>query len=390
MNDLTRRKLLGAVSAAAVAPVARAAAPNDRIHIGLIGTGGRCSYLARILRTMPEVQFTAMCDVYRDRVAALGDQLEPRAEILSDYRRLLDRKDVDAVVVGAPDHWHTQMTLDAVSAGKDVYCEKPVTHRLEEGDRLIQGVEASKRIVATGTQQRSWDHYILAKQFIDGGRLGQITSVQTWWFQNYAKHPPEAEINARDLDWKAWLGNAPDQPFTNLKYRRWRFFWDFGGGAFTDLMAHWIDAVQWILESPNPKVVSATGSTKMLTELQCPDTLSASIDYDRFNFTYYGTMVDSIEDGGIVFRGSNGVMQLTRDGFEIYREGVRATRMSDRPEAEVIVRSSGDGTISNLRNWLDCIHTRSLPNAHIRAGVQCARSAHLANQAMRERRTIAL
>jgi hypothetical protein len=101
-------------------------------------------------------------------------------------------------------------------------------------------------------------------------------------------------------------------------------------------------------------------------------------------------MVDSIEDGGIVFRGTNGVMQLTRDGFEVYREGVRATRMSERPEAEIIVRSTGDGTVSNLRNWLDCIHTRSLPNAHIRAGVQCARSAHLANQAMRERRTIAL
>ena len=146
------------------------------------------------------------------------------------------------------------MTLDAVAAGKDVYCEKPVTHRIEEGDQLIQGVESSKRVVATGTQQRSWDHYILAKQLIDTGRLGKVTSVQTWWFQNYLKHVPTPEINARDLDWKAWLGSAPDQPFTDLKYRRWRFFWDFGGGAFTDLMTHWIDAVQWIMESPNPKL----------------------------------------------------------------------------------------------------------------------------------------
>ncbi len=382
--------MLRTVSTAALASTVRAAAPNDRINVGLIGTGGRCSYLARILKTMPEVQFTAMCDVYSDRVEALAFELEPTTAILGDYRRLLDRKDVDAVVVGAPNHWHTRITLDAVPAGKDVYVEKPVTHHLDEGDRLIQGVEASKRVVATGTQQRSWDHYILAKQLIDGGRLGRVTSVQTWWFQNYIPRAPQTQINQRDLDWKTWLGGAPDQPFTDLKYKHWRFFWDFGGGAFTDLMAHWIDAVQWILESPNPKTVSATGSTKVLTELQCPDTVSASIDYDKFNFTYYGTMVDSVEDGGIVFRGTSGVMQLTRDGFEVYREGVRVARPSERPEPEIIVRSTGDGTVSNLRNWLDCIHTRSLPNAHIRAGVECARSSHLANQAMRERRTIAL
>ena len=181
-------------------------------------------------------QIVAVADVYepnRDRATRAGSSVAK----FSDYRKLLDQKDIDAVIIGAPDHWHSRMLMDAVSAGKDAYVEKPVTHSIEEGAAEISAVEQSGRIVATGTQHRSWKHYLQGKQIIDSGALGEIRLVETYWFLNY-KANMEAfrrmSIDTSKLDWKAWLGSAPDQPFSAMKFRFWRYFWDFGGGSLTD------------------------------------------------------------------------------------------------------------------------------------------------------------
>jgi predicted dehydrogenase len=365
---------------------------NDRVRIGLIGTGGRCMFLADLLKDLPGTEIVAACDVYEPRRLRAVDRMGPQTRPASDYREVLDRSDVDAVVIGAPDHWHVPMTLDAVIAGKDVYCEKPITHTLDEGDKLIAGVEKSKRVVATGTQQRSWDHYLLAKELIQGKRLGQITLAEMYWYQNYlAPSQPDAEpeIDPGRLDWKRFLGSAADQSFQVTKYRRWRFFWDFGGGIFTDLMTHWIDVVQWYLGSPSPTAVEASGATHALHDLQCPDTVNASILFPQnYTATYSGTMVSSLEDGGIVFRGSEGIMQLTRSGFWIYREGNHHRSDRNLPDPDIVVKSTGDGTRTNLENWLECIRSRALPNAHVRAGVEAARTSHLANLAMRQGKVI--
>jgi predicted dehydrogenase len=370
----------------------RALGANERIRIGLIGTGGRCMYLARLLKSLPGNEIVAACDVYEPRRLEAAEKMGPQTKPVSDYREVLDRNDIDAVVIGAPDHWHVPMTLDSVTAGKDVYCEKPVTHTIEEGDKLIAGVEKSKRVVATGTQQRSWDHYILARQLVQGKRLGQITLAEMYWYQNYIRttwQDPETEIDPARLDWKKFLGSAPDQPFDLVKYRRWRFFWDFGGGAFTDLMTHWIDVVQWFLNSPFPSSVQASGSTYALNELQCPDTVNASIQFPQhFTATYNGTMVSSLEDGGIVFRGTEGVMKLTRSGFWVYREANHSRNDRNLPEPDFVVKSTGDGTRTNLENWLECVRSRGVPNANVRAGVEAARTSHLANLAMRQTKVI--
>lgn len=365
---------------------------NDRVRIGLIGTGGRCMYLARLLKGLPGNEVVAACDVYEPRRLAAVEKMGPQTTPVSDYRQVLDRNDVDAVVIGAPDHWHVPMTLDAVAAGKDVYCEKPITHTIEEGDKLISGVEKSKRVVATGTQQRSWDHYLLARQMVQGKRLGPITLAEMYWYQNYLHtswQDPEAEIDPTRLDWKSFLGSAPDQPFDLVKYRRWRFFWDFGGGAFTDLMTHWIDVVQWFLNSPSPSSVNASGATYALHDLQCPDTVNASIQFPQnYLAAYSGTMVSSLEDGGIVFRGTDGVMKLTRNGFWVYREANHNRNDRVLPEPDIVVKSTGDGTRTNLENWLDCVRSRAVPNANVRAGVEAARTSHLANLAMRQAKVI--
>ena len=165
----------------------RALGANDRIRIGLIGTGGRCMYLAELLDSLPGNEIVAACDVNELRRYRPWIRWATQTKPVSDYREVLDRNDIDAVVIGAPDHWHVRMTLDAVAAGKDVYCEKPITHTIEEGDNLIAGVEKSKRVVATGTQQRSWDHYLLAKELIQGNRIGQITLAEMYWYQNYLR-----------------------------------------------------------------------------------------------------------------------------------------------------------------------------------------------------------
>ncbi len=361
---------------------------NDRVRIGLIGTGNRCMYLARLLDHLPANEIVAACDINELHRFAAVDTVGNQAKPVADYHEVLDRNDIDAVVIGAPDHWHVRMTLDAVAAGKDVYCEKPVTHTIEQGDLLIAGVEKSKRVVATGTQQRSWDHYLLAKELVQGGRLGQVTLAEMYWFQDYLRDP-EPEVDPTRVDWKQFLGSAPAQPFDVIKYQRWRFFWDFGGGIFTDLMTHWIDVVQWYMQSPLPSSVVAAGTTHALHDFQCPDTVNASIQFPQ-NYTavYNGTMVSSLEDGGIIFRGSDGIMQLTRAGFWVYNESDYHRTDRQLPEPEIVMRSTGDGTRTNLQNWLDCIRTRGVPNANVRAGVEAARTSHLANQAMRQAKVI--
>ncbi|MBI3471048.1 MAG: Gfo/Idh/MocA family oxidoreductase, partial [Candidatus Solibacter usitatus] len=172
------------LTAAAAAGAGRVLGANDRIRIGLIGTGGRCMYLAGLTKAMDGTEMAAACDVYEPRRLEAAAKMGPQCKPAADYRAVLDRADIDAVIIGSPDHWHVPMTLDAVAAGKDVYVEKPVTHEISEGDRLIAGVERSKRVVATGTQQRSWDHFLMARQMIEQGRLGQITLVQCYWYQN--------------------------------------------------------------------------------------------------------------------------------------------------------------------------------------------------------------
>ncbi len=392
---MKRRDFVTATATGTLLASGRVLGANDRIRIGLIGTGGRCMYLASLLKALPGTELVAACDVYEPRRMAAVEKMGAPCTAVSDYRAVLDNREVDAVVVGAPDHWHTPMTLDAVAAGKDVYCEKPVTHTVAEGAKLIAGVEKSGRVVATGTQQRSWDHFILAKELLDSGRLGEITLAQCYWYQNYLGPRPPRPVHPADridpakLDWKRWLGSAPEQPFSETKYRRWRFFWDFGGGIFTDLMTHWIDVIMWFMQSPVLQSVQASGATHALRDLECPDTVNCCIQFpNNYTAVYYGTMNGSLEGGGIVFRGSQGTMKLTRDGVWVYREGKIPAEGTNMPEPDVVVRSTGDGTRANLQNWLDSIRSRKTPNANIRVAVEAANVSHLTNQAMRERRFV--
>ena len=356
---------------------------NDRIRIGVIGTGGRARGLMNHLKRLPGNEMVAICDVYEPRMLQAAEIAGPTATKVADYRRILDDRGIDAVVIGTPDHWHKTITLDAVAAGKDVYVEKPVSHTIAEGAEMVKVIEASKQIVQTGTQQRSWEHWVLGKEIIDSGRLGQITFVQTYWYQ-HATAGNYMPVAMDKLDWKRWLGPAADQPFRPERFYQWRHYWDFGGGCLTDLMTHWIDVVHWYMDVDAPLSAAATGRNYNIKLWEAPDTVTATLEFPKnFMASYVGTYVSKVDDGGLEFRGDRGTLKIDRTRLAFYKDDAANVPGTLAPEPETFVRSSGDGTLTHMQNWLDCIRSRKTPNAHIRVAHQAARTSHLANAALR-------
>jgi predicted dehydrogenase len=367
--------------------LARGQHANDRIRIGVIGTGSRARSLMTLLKRLPGNEMVAVCDAYEPRMLQAAEIAGTAAAKVNDYRRILDDRGIDAVVIGTPDHWHKAIALDAVAARKDVYVEKPVSHTIAEGAEMLKAIEASKQIVQTGTQQRSWDHWMLGKQIVDSGRLGQITFVQTYWYQ-HATAGEYPELDKAKLDWKRWLGTAPDQPFKPARFYQWRHFWDFGGGGITDLMTHWIDVVHWYMNVEAPLSAEATGHNYNIKLWEAPDTTSVTLEFPNFMAAYLGTYVSKVDDGGLEFRGERGTLKIDRSRLAFYRDDAADAPGTLTPEPDIYVRSSGDGTLSHLQNWLDCIRSRKAPNAHIRIGHQAARTSHIANAALRGGRKV--
>ncbi len=369
-------------------PTEKVLGANDRIRIGAIGTGGRTRYLMTMLKRLPGNDQVAVCDVYEPRIQEAAEIAGGGTRQYHDYRQLLDNKEIDAVVIGSPDHWHKQMTLDAVKAGKDVYVEKPISHSIEEGAEMVRLVEASKQVVQTGTQQRSWEHYILGKQIVDSGKLGQITFAQAFWYQNYAAQKRIKDLKADQLNWKQWLGSAPDQALTPEKFYLWRWFWDFGGGALTDLMTHWIDVIQWYMGTPAPRTALTSGNV-YASPWECPDTINCVLEYPRnYTVVYTGTMVSSINDGGLEIRGSQATLKVDRQHLAVYSEESKNTQGVNGPEPEILIRSQGDGTLTHLKNFLDCVRSRKNPNANIRIAHEAARASHIGNLSLKLQRKV--
>ena len=321
-------------------------------------------------------EIAAVSDVYAPHCDAVKARSNGVATTHKDYREVLEKKDIDAVIIGTPDHWHVRIATDAIAAGKDVYLEKPVTHTLEEGAPLIQAVRSSKQILQCGMQQRSWSHFRNAVDLIQGGSLGRVTQIRTYWWQNYGANWVPKPIDVSLLDWKGWLGSAPDQPFSLEKYNRWRWYWNFGGGAMTDLFTHWIDVVHWAMKSDQPVKAQMLGDKYIFEQWDCPDTIQAGFRYPGFDVVYEGMMSSSIDDGGLEFRGTEATLKLTRSGLNLYREGVKNDQNPVLSE-----HSFRDGTISHMENFFECVKSRREPNAPVETGVAAARAGHIGNLA---------
>lgn len=371
---ITRRSFLVTSGLTALAST-RVFGANDTIRIGVIGAGERMKGLLNSADKVGPYQIVAVSDVYGPNRDAVKERSDGLATTHLDYREVLE-KNIDAVIIASPDHWHVAMAVEALKAGKDVYLEKPVTHTLEEGAALTRAVRSSKQVVQCGMQQRSWAHFRDAVDLIQAGSLGHVVQVRTYWWQNYQRDWPTKPIDPQALDWKLWLGSAPDQPYSEEKFWHWRWFWNFGGGAMTDLFTHWIDIVHWAMKADQPRHAQMLADKYVFEEWDCPDTIQAAYRYPGFDVVYEGMMSSSIDDGGLEFRGTEATLKMNRGGFTVYREGV------PRDENPVLSgRSYRDGTIDHMENFFNCIKSRKEPNAPIETGVAAARAGHIGNLA---------
>jgi predicted dehydrogenase len=365
---------------------------NERIRVAGLGVGGRCRYLLGHA-VKHNIDLVALCDIYQPNLDRVRMELAPEARTYTDYRVLLDSKDFDAVFIGSPDHWHVPMTMAAIRAGKDVYVEKPISHTIEEGDALLKTAAGLKQIVQVGYQQRSWEHFREAKDIVASGRLGKVSVVLASWYQAFYKtafpielggagSPPE--VNQEELNWNAFLGDARPQPFDPYRFKFWRWYWDFGGGHLTDLYSHYGDVIHWYMGVDTPRAVMSMGSRAVLPRFECPDTLTSIYNYaGELTVTYTGSLEGSLDGGNIVFRGTEAVLKINRDGFAIYPEGVIAMEKTQYPEPFLQARSLHDGTIDHIANFFACVKSRKQPNSPLETAVPMARAAHWGNQSYR-------
>jgi predicted dehydrogenase len=389
---MSRRSFLqtSAVTAAALtAPAVNAVGANERINVGCIGTGGRCRRLMQSLVQIANVRITGLCDVYEPHLDLARRIADPSAFVTRNYHDLLSRKDIHAVVIGTPDHWHVPMTVDACAAGKDVYVEKPLTHKLSEGQAVIEAQNRHRRIVQVGTQQRSMPQFQRARELVRAGRLGRVHKVHLTWNRNTdrVRRGPQ-NVDPRKLDWRGFLGNAPAQEFDEYRYRHWRWFWDFGNGILTDLMVHYIDVVHWFYDLDHPLRATTVGDNYLSRGVwQTPDTIQTLLVYPNDMQVYFeGTFCNARNGAMLEFMGTDATLYLDRGRYEIHPErgrgpyeemvlgtGNRGRDFYDRP----------DGELLHLTNWIECIRTRHRPSAPAEAGAGAAAAAHLGNQAFR-------
>jgi predicted dehydrogenase len=383
----------GALAAVAVAGAPqRAFSANDTLNIACIGTGGRCRHLLGALVKIPNVRIAGLCDVWDVALNDTRKFADPKAFTTKNYKEVLDRKDIDAVLIATPDHWHVPITIDACAAGKDVYVEKPLTHDLSEGKAVVEAQNTSKRIVQVGTQQRSMPHIAQARERLKEGRIGKVVKLHLSWNRNSDRvRRNKLGVDPKTVDWKMFLGSAREQPFDEYRMRNWRWYWDFGGGIFTDLMVHWIDVAHWFLDLDHPEKAVSLGEFNTAKDVwETPDTVQTILYYPGgLQAHFEGTFSNAHYGAMITFMGTEGTLYIDRGRYEIHPDWNRKGKPEelilgtnpDRKGADFYDKP--DGELVHLQNWIDCIRSRKAPTAPAEAGVSGASAAHLANQALR-------
>jgi predicted dehydrogenase len=368
---------------------------NDRVRMGLIGSGGRGREDWGNFLKQPEVEPMAVCDVYdphrEQGIALTGGRAKP----FKDFRRLLEEKDIDAVIVAAPDHWHALMTVAACDAGKDVYCEKPLSLMVQEGRKMVDAAHRNKRVVQAGSQQRSGAHYIQAVELIQNGRIGEVHRIEAGMQRNiFPGLKPTALAGGLTsaLDWNMWLGPASEVPFDPFRcIYNFRWFWDYSGGQMTNWGAHHLDIARWIVNEVAPSTVSGAGGRFALTDGgETPDVQQVTY---RFNKTVVTWTTSEIGEGDpltLNIYGTKGMMTLLRSGFKIKPETMAKPDSKERlPLMDAMEVKGADLNVPHIRNFLDCVKSRQRPNADVEEGHRTAVMCHLGNISTRLGRTLA-
>ncbi|HEY8535606.1 MAG TPA: Gfo/Idh/MocA family oxidoreductase [Vicinamibacterales bacterium] len=382
---------------------ARVAGANRRIRLGLIGCGGMgLSDLRQALRL--GAQLVALCDVDDAQSARVRETVDREFSqtpdlVTRDFRRVLDRSDIDAVIVATPDHWHALPTVMACQAGKDVYVEKPLSLTIREGRVMVEAARRHGRVVQMGTQQRSAPHYAEAIEYVKSGALGTIRLVKAWAYQDWMGNIPAVPDSdpPPTVDYDFWLGPAPLRPFNRNRFHfNFRWFWDYSGGLMTDWGAHMIDVANWGMGVTAPRAAVSTGGKFGFPDdaEETPDTLQALWEFDGFSMIWeHATGVGQgpyMRDHGVAFHGNNGVLVVDRGGWEVFpetetKDGRRRYRRAGEPRRG----ARGDYHQLHVRNFLECMDTRERPRSDVEIGHLSMVACHLANIAFRLKRRVA-
>ncbi len=395
-------------SSVAVAQTPGVQGANERVNVALIGCGTRGMAVARLMRQAPNTAFVAVCDVYERNVNAARQWAGEGCQAYRDFRQVLDRRDVHAVVVATPDHWHAPIGILACRAGKDVYVEKPMSHNIKEGRALVEAARRHNRVVQCGMQHRSAEHYREVERIIQSGELGKVHFVRVWNYNNVYPggigrpadgQPPEG------LDWDFYLGPAPLVPFNRNRFLgTFRWFWDYAGGFLTDWGTHRLDSVSQVMHTHAPTTITAVGSRyDMGDNAQTPAILQVTYEFPDFILSYESNQFNTHGLGGQLpmrryyraqgtddrphgeaFYGTNGTIFSDRIGFEVFPEGTRAGR--GRVERRQVV--GRDSTDLHTRNFIECVRTRQRPVADVEIGQRSTTLPLLGNIAYRVGRKI--
>jgi len=390
-SNVSRRAFMASTVAATftAASSMRVLGANERIRLGIIGTGSRGSYLMKEANKIGGIEWIAVCDAWdvrRDQGANIGGAAAAKD---ADYRKLLDRKDIDGVIVATWDNMHAQITVDACRAGKDVYVEKPMTSLPMQGHDVVKAAREHKRIVQVGVQQRSMANFIEAKQKIfDSGLIGKVHMVRTIWNANggyLTKVPQGMEQKPAGLDWEACLGWLPKIPWDPKRYFNRFAYWDLStGGQTGGLFIHMVDVVHWFLNIKKPVMAVAGGGIYQYDDgRDTPDNVNFILEYpEKINVTFEATITDMIpqDSADIIFMGTGGRLAIFRYGYKFLpskqNESVGQLTCGGAPEGV------------HVANWLECLKSRKQPNADVVAGHYSSMACHIGNIAYKKQTRI--
>jgi predicted dehydrogenase len=392
MPSLTRRVFLK-TSAATLWAKSSVLGANNTIRLALIGCSSQGNGDLRDCLKLPDAKAVAICDVDQSRLTKARKRLSEPVETVTDFRRILDRKDIDAVIIATPDHWHAIPAIQALQAGKDVYLEKPIGHTIREGQLLVKAVNESGRIASVGLQQRTGTLFLKAREVIQSGQLGKVSHVHCWnaWNDHANFEGGERQLkNLADsappdgVDYDFWLGPAPKRPFNANRYNgTYLYYWDYSGGMTITWGVHLIDSAMHLMNVTAPLSVTATGGRFALKDdRDTPDTVEQVFEFPNFILTYSCRHANAFTSGGAAsdhgmqFFGTAGTLLLNRNGYQIITEG-------KKPEIIKSAEGLDAGWTTHQRNFMECLRNRQQPNCTMLTGHRATTACQLANIAYR-------
>ena len=376
--------------AGAGALAAHAVPPSDQVVLGVIGSGSRGTFVMGVFQKDPALRVGAICDVYEpnleNAVSAASKVAGNHPKVYRNYKELLADKDVQAVLIATPEHWHYQMVLDALAAGKDVYVEKPLCQTPEQGVALVEAEKKTKQIIQVGMQRRSYDLYKEGRAVVASGKLGSVRMVRSWWLNNYVNSARAARL-AGPLDWEQWQGSAPRRALDPDRFRNWRYYADYAGGIVADQGAHVFDGIHMLMGATFPSAVTAAANKPHKAGVDQPESVVAIAEYPEdfigvFTVNYAAMQYKSRNDQLNQLDGDQARMDIGREDLKVFLKGAEDTPAIEKKSE----KGFGWATDLHVQNFLECVRTRNTPTAPMKLAFQAALVVQMANLSLKNGR----